>query len=220
MVKNPIHRIGIMGGTFNPIHNGHLLVAEQAREEFQLDRVLFLPNGQSPHKQTLQIAEASRRCDMIKLAIGGNPFFQLDLTEVSEKRISYTYLTLQKLADSYPETELYFILGADSLFHLEEWKNPKEIFANCSILAAYREGETLNTFQKQIAYLAEKYNARIYPLHMPGFDVSSSNIRNRIRQNQTIRYLVPDKVEAYIKKFGLYQEHLQKQCTDADRKNL
>lgn len=205
MDKEAIRKIGIIGGTFNPIHNGHLLIAEYAREEFQLENVLFLPTGHSPHKLKQKITEASMRCDMIKLAIADNPFFELDFTEVKAERLSYTYLTLLELKKAYPMAELYFILGADSLFDLEDWKKPEEILSNCNILAAYREGEGQKNFQKQIDYLNEKYDAHIYPLHTPSFEVSSREIRSRVSKNQTIRYLVPKEVEAYIQKTGLYR---------------
>lgn len=204
MDREAIHKIGIIGGTFNPIHNGHLLIAEYAREEFQLERVLFLPTGHSPHKLKQKITEASKRCDMIRLAIADNPYFELDLTEVRAERLSYTYLTLLDLKKAYPTAELYFILGADSLFDLEDWKKPEAILSNCNILAAYREGEGQKDFQKQIDYLNEKYHAHIYPLHTPSFEVSSRDIRSRVSKHQTIRYLVPKEVEDYIQKTRLY----------------
>lgn len=205
MEKEVSAKIGILGGTFNPIHNGHLMIAEQAREEFGLERILFLPTGQSPHKLKQQITDSSMRCDMIRLAIADNPFFELDMTEVNAKRISYTYITLQEIKKAYPASELYFILGADSLFDLETWKEPEEIFAACNILAAYREGDGQKDFQKQIDYLNEKYHAHIYPLHTPSFEVSSREIRSRVSKNQTIRYLVPKEVGDYIQKTKLYR---------------
>lgn len=205
MDKEVLQKIGIMGGTFNPIHNGHLLIAESAREEFGLDKVLFIPTRHPPHKLNQQITEASHRCNMIELAIKDNPFFELNLIEVQEKRISYTYLTLQNLKKIHPKAELYFILGADSLYDLEKWRKPEEILASCNILAAYRWQEEAPDFQEQMMYLNEKYNAHIYPLHAPAFDVSSSNIRSRICKAESIRYLVPTKVADYIQKTKLYQ---------------
>lgn len=203
--SDSIQKIGIMGGTFNPIHNGHLLMAEYAREEFDLNQVLFLPTGHSPHKLEQQITEASMRCDMIKYAIQDNSFFKLDLTEVNDERISYTYLTLPLLQKKYPNAKLYFILGADSLYDLEDWRKPEEILSACSILAAYREDNRGKDFQKQINYLNDKYHAHIYPLHMPSFEISSSDIRNRVKEHRSIHYLVPKEVEKYIQKTGLYQ---------------
>lgn len=206
MNTEALSKIGILGGTFNPVHNGHLLMAETAKEEFCLDKVLFLPTGHSPHKLQNQITDAAMRCDMIRLSIQDNPFFELNLTEVQSERISYTYITLQELKKSYPLAELYFILGADSLLDMEKWREPEEIFSNCKILAAYRTGESQTDFQKQIAYLNEKYNAQIYPMHMPTFEVSSHEIRSRIQNRQSIRYLVSKEVEHYILEKRLYQE--------------
>lgn len=205
MNREPIEKIGIIGGTFNPIHNGHLMIAEYAREEFDLNRILFLPTGHAPHKSDQQTAPADQRCDMVSLAIKDNPYFQLDLTEVNTEEVSYTYLTLQKLKEAYPNAELYFILGADSLFDLEDWKKPAQIFSNCNILAAYREHQNQQHFSEQIAYLNDKYNARIFPLHAPEFDVSSRDIRSRIMKQKTVRYLIPQEVDDYIQKTQLYQ---------------
>lgn len=204
--KDSIQKIGIMGGTFNPIHNGHLLIADYAREEYNLSQVLFLPTGHSPHKRSQQITPASQRCDMITLAIQYNPFFTLELMEVEEERISYTYITIPKLQEKYANAELYFILGADSLFDIESWKEPGKILASCNVLAAYREDARELDFMKQISYLNEKYHARIYPLHTPCFDVSSRDIRSRVSHNLSIRYLVPKEIENYIMEKRLYQE--------------
>lgn len=204
--KDSIQKIGIMGGTFNPIHNGHLLIADYAREEYNLSQVLFLPTGHSPHKRSQQITPASQRCDMITLAIQDNPFFTLELMEVEEERISYTYITIPKLQEKYANAELYFILGADSLFDIESWKEPGKILASCNVLAAYREDARELDFLKQISYLNEKYHARISTLHTPCFDVSSRDIRSRVNRNLSIRYLVPKEVANYITKKGLYQE--------------
>ncbi len=204
MEREHLRKIGIMGGTFNPIHNGHLIIAETAREQFQLDCVLFIPNGHSPHKTKQNIVDASMRCDMVTLAIEDNPFFQLDLTEVNSDDISYTYITLQKLKETYPEAELYFILGADSLFDLEGWREVEQIFSACNILAACREHERQTEFLNQINYLNEKYNCSIYPLNAPWVDVSSRGIRSRLSQSETVRYLIPKEVEAYIKMKQLY----------------
>lgn len=199
-------KIGIMGGTFNPIHNGHLMIAENAREQFGLEKVFFIPTGRSPHKLHQQVTDVSQRCGMISLAIQDNNAFVLNRIEADAQGISYTCLTLEKLQADYPDTEFYFILGADSLFDLEKWRNTEQILAGCCILAAYREHQQQDNFFQQIAYLKEKYKGRIYPLHTPSFAVSSMEIRNRVSRGQTIRYLVPPKVEQYIRDYRLYQE--------------
>ena len=129
-------RIGVMGGTFDPIHIGHLLLAEFAYEDFKLDEIWFLPNGNPPHKKTDESKKAlAHRIKMIELAISDMPHFKIDLSEAETDVHSYTYSTMQKFNRMYPECEFYFILGADSLFAIEEWRYFKEIFPTCTILA-------------------------------------------------------------------------------------
>ncbi|MEG0962543.1 MAG: nicotinate-nucleotide adenylyltransferase [Lachnospiraceae bacterium] len=206
-------KIGIMGGTFRPIHNGHLVIAENARAQFELDQVLFIPTGHSPHKQQHDMMDAHHRCAMISLAIRDNFAFALDTQEVDSSQISYTYLTLQHLKEIYPNAVFYFILGADSLFDLEEWKEPGQILSACTILAAYRKHQHQEHFIQQISYLNEKYHSSIYPLQTPSLEVSSHDIRDRISKNQTIRYLVPRQVELYIQEYNLYQKNdLESTC--------
>ena len=128
-------RIGIMGGTFDPIHIGHLLLGEFAYEQFHLDEVWFLPNGNPPHKEVEDTEEAlAPRVEMVRLAVRENPHFQLSLHEAKKDCHSYTYKTLQEFHALYPENEYFFILGADSLFSIEQWKYFKEIFPSCTIL--------------------------------------------------------------------------------------
>ena len=133
-------RIGIMGGTFDPIHIGHLLLGEFAYEQFHLDEVWFLPNGNPPHKEVEDTEEAlAHRVEMVRLAVRENPHFQLSLHEAKKDCHSYTYKTLQEFHALYPENEYFFILGSDSLFSIEQWKYFKEIFPSCTILAAMRD---------------------------------------------------------------------------------
>lgn len=199
-----LRRIGIMGGTFNPIHNGHLMIAENARDQFQLDQVLFIPTGHSPLKHKQKITDASKRCAMVELAISDNPWFFLNKIEVQSQEISYTFLTLEKLKEDYTDAELFFILGADSLFDFEYWRNPERILKNCNILAAYRKHQRQEEFFQHIAYLNEKYPGKFHPLDTPNLEVSSQEIRHRVQQGQTIRYLVPKNVEEYIQEQHLY----------------
>lgn len=199
-------RIGIMGGTFNPIHYGHLMIAENAREQFSLDKVLFIPTGRSPLKHKQQITDAVHRCAMVSLAISDNPWFELDEIEVHSPEISYTFYTIDKLKVNYNSAEFFFILGADSLFDFESWRNPELILKNCCILAAYRKHQKQEEFLRQIAYLNEKYPQRFYPLDTLNLEVSSEEIRQRVYQGKSIRYLVPNTVEDYIKTHKLYIE--------------
>ncbi len=199
-------RIGIMGGTFNPIHNGHLVIAENAREQYSLDQVMFIPTGHSPLRHKQQITDAVHRCEMVSLAIADNPWFVLNQIEIQSSETSYTFLTIEKLKQNYKNSDLYFILGADSLFDFQTWKNPDLILRNCKILAAYRKHQRQEEFFQYIAYLNKKYPDKFYPLDTPSLEVSSQEIRRRTKERQTIRYLVPKEVEAYIRKNKLYFE--------------
>ena len=200
-----MQKIGIMGGTFNPIHNGHLMIAENAREQFGLDKVLFIPTGHSPQKHKQHITESFHRCNMVSLAIADNQWFILDKTEVNSTEISYTSLTLQKLKEDYDESELYFILGADSLFDFESWYEPELILQNCTILAAYRKHERQEEFFQKIESLNKKYPEKFFPLDTLNMELSSQDIRNRLQSGQSVRYLIPKDVESYIREQHLYE---------------
>ena len=155
-------KIGIMGGTFDPIHIGHLLLGMFAYEDFGLDEIWFLPNGNPPHKQTKEGEEAlGHRIEMVRRAISDVPYFRLCLHEAKEKEHSYTYKTMRELCALYPEDTFYFILGADSLFAIEEWKYFREIFPTCTILAAMRDDKDVEDMMRQIAYLEDTYGAKI-----------------------------------------------------------
>ena len=193
-----------MGGTFNPIHNGHLMIAENAREQYSLDQVMFIPTGHSPLRHKQQITDAVHRCEMVSLAIADNSWFALNEIEIQSSEISYTFRTLEKLKQNYRNIELFFILGADSLFDFESWKNPDLILENSKILAAYRKHQRQEEFFQYIENLNKKYPQKFYPLDTPSLEVSSQEIRRRIQEKRTIRYLVPREVEAYIRKHKLY----------------
>lgn len=200
-------KIGIMGGTFDPIHIGHLLLGEFAYEDFGLDEIWYLPNGNPPHKQEKDGEGALKhRVEMVRRAIEGVPHFKLCLHEAKETQHSYTYKTMQEFNALYPENMFYFILGADSLFSIEEWKYFQEIFPTCTILAAMRDDKDVADMKTQISYLEHKYHAEICLLQAPLLEISSTTIRERASRNQSVRYMVPDAVAAYIKKYHLYQK--------------
>lgn len=207
-------RIGIMGGTFNPIHNGHLAIAGQAKEQFLLDKVLFMPSGVSYMKNQQEILPACVRCEMTALAIRDIPGFELSDMEAVEDTNTYTSHTLQKLKALHPETNYYFILGADSLYALETWRCPELIFQNCTILAAVRKRQdftdlSMQDMKEQLLaqsqYLRQKYHAFVEILDIDSIDVSSSRIRGLLQRKETIHGLVPVAVEDYIIKNQLYQ---------------
>ncbi len=200
-------KIGIMGGAFDPIHYGHLLIAENAADQYGLDEVFFMPTGQSPLKNKQHITDASHRCAMIRLAIADNPRFHLSTLEVEEQGISYTYRTLELLKEQHREDQLFFILGGDSLRDFDSWRYPERIMKAASVLAAIRDDVDGSVFQDKIAYLRERYGeAAVFPLRTPNYEVSSNQIRTRTGQGQTIRYMVPEPVRAYIQEHGLYKD--------------
>ena len=199
-------KIGIMGGTFDPIHIGHLLLGQFAYEEFGLDEIWYLPNGNPPHKQTAEGKQAlMHRIEMVRLALRDMPHFKLCLHEAKETEHSYTYKTMQELNAKYPEHEFYFILGADSLFEIENWKYFQKIFPACTILAAMRDDKNVEEMLTQMTYLGEKYGAKIDLLRAPLLEISSTGIRQRVCRNLSIYYMVPDDVAEYIQKNQLYK---------------
>ena len=194
-----------MGGTFDPIHYGHLLIAENAAQQYNLSKVWFMPTGYSPHKNDSEITEAKHRCEMIRLAIADHPTFSISFPELETEKTSYTYRTLEGLNEKYPEVDFYFILGGDSLQDFETWKYPERVLKAAYILAAIREEIEGNIFQQQIEYLIKKYGAKgIYPLETPSLEISSSNIRKMVQEQKTIRYLLPETVRNYILQHKLY----------------
>lgn len=201
-----IKKTGIMGGTFNPIHMGHLLLAESARESFGLDEIVFIPNGCSYMKKDSEVADKQVRYEMTRLAIEDNPAFSISDIEIKREGNSYTCDTLIQLKEQEPETEFYFIVGADSLFSMEKWKNPEIIFQNCTILAAVRDDKDTEALRAQIVCLEDKFHAEVRLICMPPIAVSSTDIRNRLKQERSVRYMVPDAVISYIYKHSLYTE--------------
>lgn len=197
-------KIGIMGGTFDPIHYGHLMIAENAAEQFGLDQIWFMPNGNPPHKRNSNITSAEHRCAMVELAITGNPRFTLSRREVDADGVCYTYETLASLHKECPDDRFYFIMGADSLSEFESWRNPDIICQNAVILAAVRDLTDDGALQDQIRHLTEKYQAEIFRIQTPNFSISSHNIRKRCAEQTSIRYLLPDRVREYIAVNNLY----------------
>ncbi len=201
-------KIGIMGGTFNPIHMGHLIIAEKAREQAALDKILFMPSGIPYMKDCRQVLPGEIRTRMTELAIRSNPFFSVSTMEVDRKGRTYTYETLETLREQNPDAEYYFILGADSLWKIEAWKHPERIFAACRILAALREEKSTEDMERQARHLKETYNADIWLLQTGHMEISSSVIRNLCKENKSIRYLVPEAVYEYIIQNKLYKNDM------------
>lgn len=197
-------KIGILGGTFDPIHIGHLILAQEAYHKYNLDTIYIMPNANPPHKDFDQITDVSHRLSMIKKAIADNSCFQLSTVETDESQKSYTFSTLTKLHENHPESELYFIMGADSLFSIEKWRHPDQIFKNCTIIAAIRDDLDQKDLDQQISYLTEKYSCRIEQLTSFHLEISSKMIRKRVASKEPIQYYVTKDVEQYIYQNKLY----------------
>lgn len=221
-------KIGIMGGTFDPVHNGHLELAEMARRQFALDEIWFLPNGNPPHKEFKKIeSDVKQRVEMVRLAIDGHPGYFLESCEAERKEVSCSYKTMEHLAKAHPGDDFYFIIGADSLFNIEKWVHPEKLFPLCTILAAYRDDMSGTGWERngkardfdmegsrndvwgemaaQVDYLRGKYGARIELLRSRPVQVSSSRLREMVHCKEAIHGLVPERVEEYIAEKGLYE---------------
>lgn len=202
-------KIGIMGGTFNPIHNGHLMLGEYSYRSCRLDQVWFMPNGNPPHKAGISASySADIRARMTELAIQDMPYFRLEDYEVKRQEPSYSYQTLEHFKKVYPEDSFYFIIGADSLFNINKWMKPERILKVCTILAACR-GDKNNSeiMNRQIELLKEQYgnDTDIRLLSSPLMEVSSHELREMVSEGKSISGLVPETVEQYIKENGLYR---------------
>ncbi|WP_137597372.1 nicotinate-nucleotide adenylyltransferase [Paucilactobacillus kaifaensis] len=187
-------RIGLYGGTFNPIHTSHLIVADQVGNALGLDEVLFLPDVIPPHVDQKSTIEPQLRIDMIQLAIEGNPLFGIELAEVKRGGISYTFDTIAELKQAHPENDYYFIIGGDMVEYLPKWHRIDELAKMITFVGVRRPG-----YQPKSKYPVIWVDA-------PLIDISSTDIRNRVQCGQSIRYLVPDKVATFIKEHRLYLE--------------
>lgn len=197
-------KIGIMGGTFNPIHNAHLIMAEEARKQFHLNQVLFMPSKNPPHKEKKDIASNSHRTRMIQHAICDSPYFVYSDMELKREGVTYTKDTLATLKLEFPHSEIYFILGGDSLESLESWCEPAYIFKNCHILAANRGCVDKEKITRWISYYKGKYGARISQIEMPSMEISSDMLRKKLAQGNSVQGYTPSCVEYYIKSNALY----------------
>ncbi len=196
-------RIGIMGGTFNPIHNGHLLLAQRAQEQVLLDKVLFMPSGNSYMKEN--VLETQKRVDMVALAIRKYPDFELSMIEAQKSGNTYTFETLKFLTRSNPQEQYFFIIGADILFQIEQWRNPEQIFQRTVLVCAVRDDYDIDAIHKKGNVLAAS-GADIIYLNMPRLDISSTDIRAKVRSSLSISELVPPEVAHYIEQEHLYYE--------------
>lgn len=196
--------IGVFGGAFNPIHCGHLLIAEYIRVEFKLEKVIFVPAGKPPHKQEEDLEISQHRYNMVCRAISQNPFFEVSEVEINRSGITYTSDTLEELAALYPGEELGFICGADSILNLTTWHNINKIFQLATLIVAGRPNTPDVEFQNMVRWFRDQYDAKILYASTPFIEISSTQIRERLKNGLSIRYMVPDEVLSYIQLHMLY----------------
>jgi nicotinate-nucleotide adenylyltransferase len=195
-------RLGVMGGTFDPIHHGHLVTAEMALWQFDLDEVVFVPTGQPWMKTDREVSAAEHRYLMTVIAASSNPRFTVSRIEIERDGPTYTVETLQQLRREAEEPiELFFITGADAMLEILHWKDPEEVLSEAHFIAATRPGYDLDRFQKE----APDRHSKVSVMDIPALAISSTDIRRRVSLGEPIRYLVPDGVKTYIEKAGLYR---------------
>lgn len=195
-------KYGIMGGTFNPIHLGHLMISEYIRVDMELDEIIFVPTGNPPHKET---TDASLRYEMVELAVQENEHFSISDIEVKNSDISYTVETISKL-ESELDGKIYFIIGSDTLFQLKTWKKIDLLFKKVEFICAIRpEYVSTQILALELKYLKQKYDAEIHIVETPLYEISSTDLRNRISKDKSVKYLIPDVVIDFIKEKELYK---------------
>lgn len=203
-------KVGILGGTFDPIHLGHLIVAQEALDAYGLDRIVLMPSGHSyfkDHREGPGVLPSSDRLRMTELAAAENPNFTCSSMEVEREGNTYTYETLEQLRRTDPCCEFYFIVGGDTIMSIRTWRQPQRLFDSCIILAAFREDEVSSEdFEREREALVRDFGARILTLRIPNIGISSTAIRRRVKDKRSIHYLVPNSVEQYIMKQGLYRD--------------
>lgn len=197
-------KYGIFGGTFNPIHSGHLMIAEYLREEMNLDKVIFIPTGNPPHKD-LKIS-AIDRYNMVKRAISSNDKFEVTDIETKREKLSYTVDTIKELKLILKDVKLYFLIGLDTLFQLRTWKLFGELSKEIDFVVALRPKYIdISKINAEISYLQENFDTNIKIVHTPQLEISSTDLRQRIGEGKSVKYLLPSEVIEYIEENNLYK---------------
>ncbi len=198
-------RVGVLGGTFDPVHNGHLIIAEEAMAELGLSKVVFIPAGRPWFKDGENVSDMQRRLDMLRLAVEGNPSFVIDTQELERPGASYTVDTMEQLAAQMgQDVQLFFIIGIDALAELGRWKGPRRLASICHFATMRRPGYTeldVAALDREVTGVSD----RVHVLDNVQVDISSSDIRKRVEQGLSIRYLTPPAVRSYIEEQGLYR---------------
>ncbi|GAB6169315.1 nicotinate-nucleotide adenylyltransferase [Clostridium carnis] len=196
-------KVGIIGGTFNPIHLAHLYIAYEAKDKLSLDKVIFMPAGSPPHKDNKNILRASLRYEMVKKAIKDYEGFEISDFEIMKNGLSYTHETLEYLKKD--DCQIYFITGADCLMDIEKWNNVKKIFSLCNLVVFSRPGYNESVLSKEKIKIEEKYNTTIEFLDIMDLEISSSMIRKRIENGKSVSFFLPKEVLSFIEENNLYE---------------
>ena len=194
-------RLGVMGGTFDPVHNGHLVTAEEALWQFELDEVVFVPTGRPWMKEHREVSPAEDRYLMTVIATASNPRFSVSRVEVDREGPTYTVDTLRALAEQPGDIELFFVTGADAMLEILHWKDPEEILSLAHFIAATRPGYDIAAFEQE----GSTRHRNVSVMNIPALAISSTDIRERVREGRPIHYLVPEGVKSYIEKAALYR---------------
>ena len=204
-------RLGLMGGTFDPVHYGHLVTAEEARVQFDLERVLFVPNRFPPHKSLDGVTDPEHRHSMTMLAVAGNPRFAVSRVEIDRPGPSYTIETISALRREYEARDLFYITGADAILQIVrgEWERSAELLTLCQFIAASRPGFPIEAHDLRRYNVTGRLLDNLHVMEIPALAISSTDIRARVAAGRPIRYLLPDAVAAYIADHGLYRRPLR-----------
>ena len=198
-------KVGILGGTFDPFHKGHFMLAKTAYEQFHLDEVWIMPNGNPPHKRNIEQTDFEIRCEMIRLAIEEEPYMMLCDYEGAEDSYHYTYQTLGEFRRLYPENEFYFIIGADSLMDFPGWREPGIIAGLCTLLVSCRDEADVDDLKEKICEIEQCFGAKCLIMNSPKVDAASSEIRQLVKMGEDVSAYVGGEVCDYIKKQKLYE---------------
>ncbi len=209
-------KIGILGGTFNPIHYAHLLLGECAREQLGLDRVIFIPLGFHPGRTDNTMVAGDLRYQLVKLAISGNPYFTCSRVEIDRSGTAHTVETLQDLQKMYPGDELYFILGADSFLRIQQWQNYTEVFKLAHLAVAGRQDVDPAVLRDYAAALEKNYDAKVHLLDHFSMELSSTEIRKRFATGRSVRYMMPEECMEFICMKNLYAAPPESGSTNPD----